>query len=100
MYFIWGVNDFVTLLASLPDWDKENPCYLHLGSSVPIWLVVSFLSFRISLPNDSVTGTQVTVFKCLPCGGIQGKLILFILTSFLRNLTSEIPCLSFVGSVN
>lgn len=94
------MNSFRTFLASLPGWDKGNPCYLHLGSSVPIWLALSFLFFGISLPNDSVTGTQPTVFKCLCGGGIQVKLVLFILTSFLRNLASETPRLSFVGSVN
>lgn len=87
----------MTFLSRFPDWDGENPCYLHLGSSVPIWLVVSFLSFRISLPNDNVTGTHLTVFKCLGCRGIQVKLVLFILTSFLKNLTSEIRHLSFVA---
>lgn len=94
------MNGFMTFLSSFPDWDEGNLCYLHLGSSFPIQLVVSFLSFRISLPNDSVTGTQLTVFKCLCCRGIQVKLVLFILTSFLKNLTPEIPRLSFVGSLN
>lgn len=94
------MNGFMTFLARLPGWDEGNPCYLHLGSSVPIWLVLSFLFFGISLPNDSVTGTQPAVFRCPCCGGIQVKLFLFILTSFLKNLASETPRLSFVGSVN
>lgn len=94
------MNGFMTFLARLPGWDEGNPCYLHLGSSVPMWLALSCLFFVISLPGDSVTGTQPTVFKCLRCGGIQVKLLLFILTSFLRNLASETPRLLFVGSVN
>ena len=100
IYITCGMNGFMTFLARLPGWDERNPCYLHLGSSVRIWLALSFLFFGISLPNDSVTGTQATVFKCLCCRGIQVKLVLFILTSFLRNLASERPRLLFVGRVN
>lgn len=41
-----------------------------------------------------------TPFRCLRCGGIQGKPVLFILASFLKYLASEAPRLLFVGSVN
>lgn len=93
-----GMYGFMSFLARLPGWDEENPCYLYLGFSVPIWLALSFLFFGISLPSD--TGTQPAVFKCLCCGGIQVKLFLFIPTSFLRNLASETPHLSFFGGVS
>jgi len=46
------MNGFMAFLSRLPDWYKENPCSLHLGSSVPIWLALSLLFFGISLPSD------------------------------------------------
>lgn len=79
------MNSFMTFLAKIPGWDREKPCYLHLRSSAPIWLV---LNFEISLPSDSVTGTQLTVFQPLCCRGIQVKLLLSILTYFLRYFIS------------
>lgn len=67
IYSTGGMKSFVASLARHPGRDKGNPCYLHLGSSVPVWLVLCFLFFGISLPKDNVTGTQPTEFICLCC---------------------------------